>query len=147
MWWRPCHIHKVRGGYSVDPFGSCIDPDLRFAILTAVVRKSSIFWDITPCSPLKFNRRSRGTYHFHLQGGRISWARNRREIRATCFSETSVDFQRRYVLEDITPCFTFSCLIFVFSFVLYIFVSDYCFSWLSKNSLTLMKEACNCNFG
>jgi hypothetical protein len=26
-----------------------------FEILTAVVMKSAIFWDITPCSPLKVN--------------------------------------------------------------------------------------------
>jgi hypothetical protein len=24
-----------------------------FEVLTAVIRKSSVFWDITPCSPLK----------------------------------------------------------------------------------------------
>jgi hypothetical protein len=28
-----------------------------FEILTAVVMKSTISWDITPCCPLKFNRR------------------------------------------------------------------------------------------
>jgi hypothetical protein len=26
-----------------------------FEVLTAVVMNNSIFWDITPCSPLKFN--------------------------------------------------------------------------------------------
>jgi hypothetical protein len=36
--------------------------------------KSTIFWDITPCSSLKVNRRFGGTYHLHLQG-RISRAR------------------------------------------------------------------------
>jgi hypothetical protein len=30
--------------------------------------KSTIFWDITPCSPLGGNRRFRGTYRHHLQG-------------------------------------------------------------------------------
>jgi hypothetical protein len=30
-------------------------------VLTAVVMKSSIFWDITPCSPLKVNRCFRRT--------------------------------------------------------------------------------------
>jgi hypothetical protein len=29
--------------------------------------KSTIFWDITPNSPLKFNRRFGGTYRLHLQ--------------------------------------------------------------------------------
>jgi hypothetical protein len=41
--------------------------------------KSSIFWDITPLSPLKVNRRFGGTYLLHLRGRRISEARNRRE--------------------------------------------------------------------
>jgi hypothetical protein len=31
-----------------------------FEVLTEVVMKTSIFWDITPCSPLKDNRRFRG---------------------------------------------------------------------------------------
>jgi hypothetical protein len=39
-----------------------------FQILTAVFMKSSIFWDITPCTPLKVNRRFGGTYRLHLQG-------------------------------------------------------------------------------
>jgi hypothetical protein len=30
--------------------------------------KSIIFWDMTPCSPLSFNRRFGGTYRLHLQG-------------------------------------------------------------------------------
>jgi hypothetical protein len=33
-----------------------------FEVLTAVVMKSAIFWDKTPCSPLKVNRCFRGTY-------------------------------------------------------------------------------------
>jgi hypothetical protein len=39
-----------------------------FAVLTAVVMKSTIFWDITPCGPLKGIRRFGGTYRLHLQG-------------------------------------------------------------------------------
>jgi hypothetical protein len=30
--------------------------------------KSTIFWDITPCSPVSDNRRFGGTYRLHLQG-------------------------------------------------------------------------------
>jgi hypothetical protein len=30
--------------------------------------KSTIFWDITPCSPLKVNQSFGGTYHLNLQG-------------------------------------------------------------------------------
>jgi hypothetical protein len=40
--------------------------------MTAVVTKSSVFWDIMPYSPLKVNRSFRGTYRLHLQGWRIS---------------------------------------------------------------------------
>jgi hypothetical protein len=50
-----------------------------FEVLTAVVMKSTIFRDITPCSPLKVNRRFGGTYRLNLQGLRISRARNQRE--------------------------------------------------------------------
>jgi hypothetical protein len=32
---------------------------------------STIFWDITPCSPLIVNRRFGGLYRFHLQGRKI----------------------------------------------------------------------------
>jgi hypothetical protein len=86
--------------------------------------KSTILWDITPCSPLKFNRRFGGKYRLYLRGRRISRARNQRERTrlATCFhvgfflslssslkmeticsSETSVVFQRttrRYIPVD-----------------------------------------------
>jgi hypothetical protein len=44
--------------------------------------KSTIFWDITPCSPLKINRHFGGTYRLHLHGRSISRARN---YVATCF--------------------------------------------------------------
>jgi hypothetical protein len=47
-------------------------------VLKAVFMKSTIFWDITPCSPLEVNRRFGGTYSRHLQG-RISRARYQRE--------------------------------------------------------------------
>jgi hypothetical protein len=43
--------------------------------------KSYLFWDITPCSPLKVNRRFGGTYRLHLQGRGMSRARNQRESR------------------------------------------------------------------
>jgi hypothetical protein len=41
--------------------------------------KSTIFWHITPCSPLKANRRFGGTCRLHIQGRRIGQARNQRE--------------------------------------------------------------------
>jgi hypothetical protein len=86
-----------------------------FEVLTVVV-KSTIFWDITPCSPLNVNRRFGETYRLHFQGRRISWARNQREspllwstysstlkMEAICSSETSADIQRttrRYIPQD-----------------------------------------------
>jgi hypothetical protein len=38
-----------------------------FEVLTAVVMKSSVFWDITPRSPLKVNRRFGEAYRLHIQ--------------------------------------------------------------------------------
>jgi hypothetical protein len=49
-----------------------------YEVLTAVVVKSTIYWDITPCSPLKVNRRFEGTYCLLLLGHKISRARNKR---------------------------------------------------------------------
>jgi hypothetical protein len=106
-----------------------------FEVLTVVVVKSTIFWVIALCTPLKVNRRFGGTYRLHLQGGRISQARNHLcfppafilvscfayfstlKMEATCASETSVDFQRttrRYIPEDSTLqvwlCWIRSCM-------------------------------------
>jgi hypothetical protein len=85
---------------------------VEFEVITSVVMKSTIFGDITPCSPLKVNRRFRGTFRLHLQGRRISRGRSQRErwqvetlvfcsayfstlkMEAICSSETSVDTQR-----------------------------------------------------
>jgi hypothetical protein len=50
-----------------------------FEVLTAGLMKSTIFWDITPCSSLKVNRRFGRTYRLHLYGRKISRARNQRE--------------------------------------------------------------------
>jgi hypothetical protein len=63
--------------------------------------KSTIFWDITPCSLLKVNPCFRGTCRLHLQGRKIKRARNQRESR----SQAELCFQwitRRYIPEDST---------------------------------------------
>jgi hypothetical protein len=52
-----------------------------FEVLTPMVVKSYFFWDITPCSPLKVNRRFGGIYRLYLQERRISRGRNERESR------------------------------------------------------------------
>jgi hypothetical protein len=76
--------------------------------LPAFQRKSTAFWDITPYSPLKVNRRF--GYHLHIQS-QISRVRYQHESRwqaemgAIYSSETSVGFQqttRRYIPEDRT---------------------------------------------
>jgi hypothetical protein len=59
-----------------------------FEVITAVVMKSSVFWDIPPCSPLKVDRRFGGTYRLYHQGRRMNQARNRRgnsSLLVTCF--------------------------------------------------------------
>jgi hypothetical protein len=92
-----------------------------FEVLKAVTTNSYIFWYITTCSPVKINRCVRGTYRLHLQGRRVSQARNQNEVgskhscslahssalkmEAICFLEKSVDFHRtarRCILEDRT---------------------------------------------
>jgi hypothetical protein len=96
---------------------------VRFEVLTAVVMKSIIFWDIATCSLLKVNRRFGGTYPLHLQGRRKFRAINKSgsrlqadlvscsaysstlKIESICSSTTSVDFKRttrRYIPEDST---------------------------------------------
>jgi hypothetical protein len=50
-----------------------------FFFLQTSMLKSSVFWDTTPCSPLKLNRRFGGICCLHLQGRRISPARNQHE--------------------------------------------------------------------
>jgi hypothetical protein len=78
-----------------------------------VALKSTIFWDMTPCSLLSFNRRFGGTYRLHPEtqwttrryipeDGNIS-SIFRMEMEAICSSETSVETQRttrRHIPED-----------------------------------------------
>jgi hypothetical protein len=57
-------MRKMRNSYTV-----------RFEDLTAMVIKSTIFWDITPCSLFKVNRRFGGTYRLNLQGRRNKFSK------------------------------------------------------------------------
>jgi hypothetical protein len=83
-------------------------------VLTAVVIKSTIFWDITPRSLLSVNRRFGGTYRLHLQGGKNNFSMchlllrwfpaeiifSTLKMETICSSETSVDTRRttrRYI--------------------------------------------------
>jgi hypothetical protein len=87
-----CHSIDHGGGLSCIPqkkgLGLNMKYLLEFEILTTLLMKSFIFWDITPCCPLKVNRRFGEKFHLHLQGQRISRARNHREswaLLTTCF--------------------------------------------------------------
>jgi hypothetical protein len=55
-------------------------------VLTVVIMKSSIFWDRTPCSPLKVNRRFAGPCRFQIQGSRVSLARNKHGAGPYCLN-------------------------------------------------------------
>jgi hypothetical protein len=92
---------------------------------TPPIMKISVFWDITPCSPLKVNRLFGVTCRFHLQGWRISTAcylchasflaySSNLKMETTYFSEMSVGFQRNtrnYILEDRTFKIQFLCTV------------------------------------
>jgi hypothetical protein len=70
--------------------------------------KSTIFWNITPCSPLKLTRRFGVTYRVHIQGRRINQRESRWQftlvtcsayfstlkMEAICSSKASVDTQQ-----------------------------------------------------
>jgi hypothetical protein len=90
--------------------------------------EESVFWDITPCSPLSVIRRFGGTYRLHLQGRKnklskkTAWKQvessayfSTLKMEAICPSETSVDSQqttRRYSPED---CTLYNILISLYS--------------------------------
>jgi hypothetical protein len=52
-----------------------------FEVFTAVVMKSIFFWDMTPCSPLSFNRRFGGIYRLHVRSRRNKFSKNRQASR------------------------------------------------------------------
>jgi hypothetical protein len=65
-------------------------------------KRSSVFWDITPCSPLEVNRRFGGILRFHLQGRILSQARNQHKV-GSKQERWNGDFQWtswRYIPED-----------------------------------------------
>jgi hypothetical protein len=58
-----------------------------------MVMKSTIFWDIRPCTPLKVNGPFGGKHCLHLQGRRTTQARNQRENRWQ--AESAFIFRRK----------------------------------------------------
>jgi hypothetical protein len=72
----PALVHteiNLRLEWSAEKFGGS-------EILIGPVIESTIFWDITPCSPVKISQRFGGTYRLHLRGRR-SRGRYQRESR------------------------------------------------------------------
>jgi hypothetical protein len=79
-------------------------------IWTNFLLKSTIFWDITPCSPFSVNRRFGGPYRRQRRGRKNKLSKKpglkqvvSLKMEAICSSETSVDTQRttrRYIPEN-----------------------------------------------
>jgi hypothetical protein len=61
---------------------------VEFEVFTTVVMKIIIFWDITPCSQLSFNRRFGEKYRLHLQGRRNIFSKPACHLLARWFAET-----------------------------------------------------------
>jgi hypothetical protein len=59
-----------------------------------VQQNNSLFWDITPCSPLKVNRRFGGACRLNRQGQNIRQARNQLEV------DSKQRSTLRYIPED-----------------------------------------------
>jgi hypothetical protein len=80
-----------------------------FPRMTVVYLKNSLFWDVAPCKSC-VNRRFGGTYHLHLQGGKIrernpAWAAadfSALKMEAIRSSEMSVHIRstQRHIPED-----------------------------------------------
>jgi hypothetical protein len=65
--------------------------------------KSTIFWDITTCSPLSVNRRFGGTYRLHLYGRKLSKKPAWKQL-ARMFEELQVSINKSTVFWDLTRC-------------------------------------------
>jgi hypothetical protein len=96
-----------------------------FQVLRAVTMKNSIFWDVTPCIPVKVYRRFGGTYYLYPQGRRVSQASDHEETSSTALPtiplthETSVNFYhttRSHIPEDNTLNFRIDLLFYDYYF-------------------------------
>jgi hypothetical protein len=65
-------IHKKHSSYVLT--NRLLKPCIEKLVRNHEVKKSTISWEIKPCSPLKVNQRFGGTYHLHLHG-RVSRVR------------------------------------------------------------------------
>lgn len=98
---------------------------VRFEVLTAVIMKRTVFWNVTPYSLEKVYQRSGGTYCVHLQGWVIGQGSKQRGHRAYRLafsvlkmesvhsSETLVNFFNttpHYIPEDSATIHFLTCL-------------------------------------
>jgi hypothetical protein len=93
-------VGKGRGGkvsFQVQNYEYSVPGHLvGFEVFTAVVTKSTIFWDITTCSPLSVSRRFGGTYRLHLQSRKNKFSKKPACKQVAIFRETSCIDRRRY---------------------------------------------------
>jgi hypothetical protein len=73
-------------------------PYIGFEVFTAVVKKSNIFWDMTPCTPLSCARRFGGTYRLHLQDQRNRFSKPASKQVASLLNSTdyTASYPRRW---------------------------------------------------
>jgi hypothetical protein len=57
--------------------------DLRF--LTVVIMKSTIFWDVMPCSKIEIHKYFGEIYHFHLKDQQVNQASNKQAASSLSF--------------------------------------------------------------
>jgi hypothetical protein len=76
-------------------------------IFTTMLLKISVFWDKETRNPVKVNCCFKGTCRLHLHVSFLLVL----SLKATCSSETSVGFQRRYTPEGgiLAECSSFNC--------------------------------------
>jgi hypothetical protein len=60
-----------------------------FEAVTTMTAKISVFYDMTPCSPLKVIRSFKEIYRLHFQGRRISQARKQHGLLIPCLAYSS----------------------------------------------------------
>jgi hypothetical protein len=109
-WETKLHAHKATGSVRIVPHLSqerFLPNPFQFVgleVLIAVDMKSTVFWVITRCSPLKVNWRFGGqnNHNFRVEGGlaaaftlvSCSAYSSILKMETICSSETSLDFQR-----------------------------------------------------
>jgi hypothetical protein len=77
---------------NISGFGTQFSP-VGFEVVTEVVMKSYIFWDVTLCNTLEVSRRFRGTDRLYFYGPRINQPRSQREAGSNMFLQNVRGFQ------------------------------------------------------